>query len=65
MVKVNEEESEEFWTGVGLRQGCPLSPTLFTIFIAEMKEELEKEQVGGGVAVGKEKFFLAYADDVS
>ena len=33
VVRVNEEESEEFWTGVGLRQGCPLSLTLFKIYI--------------------------------
>ena len=56
--KVNEEESEEFWTGVELRQGCCLSPALFIIYIAEIEKELGKAQVRGGVTVGKERFLL-------
>ena len=30
-VKLNGKESEWFWTKGGLRQGCPLSPTLCTL----------------------------------
>lgn len=64
VVRANGTLSQEFWTKEGVRQGCPLSPTLFTIFTSDMEEELRKEQTGG-IVVGREKFWsLAYADDV-
>ncbi|XP_078036902.1 uncharacterized protein LOC144470014 [Augochlora pura] len=42
-VKRNEGMTEEFWTGEGLRQSCPLSPSLFTIFLADMEEYMRKD----------------------
>lgn len=36
--------SEEFWTREGVRQGCVLSPTLFILFLADIEEELAREQ---------------------
>ena len=33
MIKVGDRRMEEFWTRNGIRQGCPMSPTLFNIYI--------------------------------
>ena len=64
VVRINDEESECFWTQKGVIQGCPLSPILFTIYISEIDEVFRKAQTGG-VVVGSEKVWtLAYADDL-
>lgn len=51
----------------GLRQGCPLSPTLFIYEIylyIDLEEKMKKKQEGG-IVIGKEKFWtISYADDV-
>lgn len=41
-VKVGEEMGKEFLTRRGVKQGCPLSPSLFSLFIADLEEELKK-----------------------
>lgn len=33
IVRVGNRKSKEFWTKSGVRQGCPMSPTLFNIYI--------------------------------
>ncbi|XP_046145802.1 uncharacterized protein LOC123989168 [Osmia bicornis bicornis] len=64
-VRVGEKEGESFWTSKGVRQGCPLSPILFTLLLADMEEEMKKGR-WGGVRLGGEKIYtLAYADDVA
>lgn len=63
-IRVGGIESEEFWVEKGVRQGCPLSPTLFNIYIADIEEELIKST--GGVKIRKEKVrCLKYADDIA
>jgi len=63
-VRVGKRIGEEFWTARGVRQGCPLSPTLFNILIADLEEEMTKGG-WGGVRLGEGKIYtLSYADDV-
>jgi len=46
-VRVGGEVSEVFWTGRGVRQGCPLSPGLFNILLADLEEHMKKGCWGG------------------
>ena len=63
-VRVGNEVSEEYWTELKLRQGCPMSSLLFAVFIADMEEVL-KRGLEGGIAVGGSRFWkLAYADGI-
>lgn len=40
-VKIGREIEKEFWIGRRIRQGCPLSPSLFNILIANLEEKLK------------------------
>lgn len=54
----------EFITSRGLKQGCPLSPILFAIYISDMDRVLRDWQ-SGGIRIGNITIFsLAYADDI-
>ena len=62
-VQVDGQQSRWFRVEEGLRQGCPLSPLLYSIYIMGMVEELERESLGvkvSGVWCGA----LLYADDI-
>ena len=47
-----------------MRQGCPLSPTLFNIVFSDVEKEMRNAQEGG-VRIGRKKIFsLSCADNV-
>lgn len=66
-MRVGEEEGREFLTVMGVRQGCPASSGLFTVMLADMKEELKEGGWGGVKLVGRKVrvYSFAYAHDVA
>lgn len=50
--------------GKGVKQGCPLSPGLFNLLTADLKEETRKGGWGGMRLKGEKVYSLAYVDDV-
>ncbi|XP_070529779.1 calponin homology domain-containing protein DDB_G0272472-like [Cardiocondyla obscurior] len=64
-VKVKDKEGKSFWTTKGVRQGCPLSPSLFTLLLADIDEELERGGWGGIRIKDRRVYSLAYADDIA
>lgn len=60
-VLVGEEKTEMFDLHTGVRQGCVLSPILFSLFINGLAREIKKK--GIGVQIGKNRVrLLLYAD---
>ncbi len=63
-VRDQGELTEELRSYKGVRQGCPLSPLLFNLYIGGLGKWLENNQAGG-VVLGRYKvYLLAYADDM-
>jgi len=57
--------SESFRSDIGVKQGCPLSPTLFGLYIDKLEEWLTL-QGGDGVWLGEFVIkLLLYADDIA
>lgn len=42
-VRIGEERSEQFWTGRGVKQGCPLSSNLFNLLMADPSPPLRSK----------------------
>ena len=61
-VKVGEKCSEPFGVSCGLRQGCILSPPLFSLYVNSLVYKLKEVEVG--VKLGSQVIpVLLYADD--
>ncbi len=65
MVMVNGFTSPWFTLGRGTRQGCPLSPLLFSICIEPLAEAIRTHPHVSGVNSGKSEHTISlYADDI-
>lgn len=64
-VNTNGLLSEGFPVRRGCRQGCPLSPLLFTLFIEPLAEAIRTNPDIQGITVGEENHVISlFADDV-
>lgn len=62
-VLVGDEQTEWFELNTGVRQGCVMSPILFSLFINGLAREINEKTVG--IAVGERRVrLLLYADDI-
>jgi exonuclease III len=62
-VRLGDKESRKVSMHQGVRQGCPLSPTLFNYFINALAKDLQASGFGA-VIEGLDVGSLLYADDV-
>jgi hypothetical protein len=56
--------SKEINCNIGVKQGCPLSPTLFGIYIDKLEDCLEKVSCVGPTLTGIVINLILYADDI-
>ena len=65
-VKVNGRAGVSMHPDIGVKQGCPLSPTLFGLVFDALEKHLEAAVpgVGAQLAAGLTISLLLYADDV-
>jgi len=46
-VRIGGDTGKHFWTGRGVRQGCPLSPGMFNLLTADLEEVMRRGRWGG------------------
>ena len=61
---VNGEKLKAFPLRSGPRQGCPLSPLLFNIFLEVLATAIREEKEIKGIQIGKEVKPSLFADDL-
>lgn len=49
---------------IGVKEGCPLSPTLFGLYIGEISDYVDREGCRGASLAGTWIPLLLYADDI-
>nr|XP_006816725.1 PREDICTED: RNA-directed DNA polymerase from mobile element jockey-like [Saccoglossus kowalevskii] len=63
-VKLDDKMTPAFQTDNGVKQGCPLSPTLFSLFINDLVELLDSTAIDQPVLDGLTISSLLFADDI-
>ena len=64
-MKINDIFTEWFKVNMGFKQGCVLSPTLFSIYVNDLATEIKKN-LGCGVSFDNISIsILLYADDIA
>ena len=62
-IRINNKLTEWFDCTTGVRQGCNLSPTLYSVFANDLVKEINDLDIG--IQVGERQIsLLAYADDI-
>ena len=61
---LNGEKLKAFPLKSGTRQGCPLSPLLFSIVLEDLATAIREEKEIKGIQIGKEVKLSLFADDM-
>jgi len=64
-VQVDKTDSETYNINIGLKQGCIMSPVLFSIFINDLVEDMNRECTGITVGAARKLCNLLFADDMA